>query len=114
MDQSLLIDTIMKSIEFRQNLVILIFGVIGFALAKSWPDRVAHPEMKALKRLLLPILLGGASLALMLFEQWKLVNAISGNTFVDFSRYWLNFFGEPVLDLLIVGTALTLLFELRG
>jgi hypothetical protein len=101
----------MKSVEFRQNLVTLLFGVIGFAVAKSWPDRVNHPEVKALKRLLFPIFFGAASLAMMLYEQRRLVQSISRQSFGEFSTHWTNC-GEPVLDVLITLEALTLLLGL--
>jgi hypothetical protein len=112
-NSSLLIDTVMKSVEFRENLVILLFGVIGFALAKSWPDRVAHPELRSLRHLLPPIFLGSASLLLMLYQQRTLVSAITSDTFMSTAQNWINR-GEPVLDILIALTAVTLLWGLRG
>jgi hypothetical protein len=111
-DQDKLIDVIAKSVEFRQTIVTLLFGVAGFALAKSWPDRVSHPERRALRRLLPSILLGSITLIVMLYEQRKLVLAVSGESFRTFSVHWLNY-GEPALDVLIVLMALFLFFGLR-
>jgi hypothetical protein len=110
--QDKLIDVVTKSVEFRQTLVTLILGVAGFALAKTWPDRVSHPDRRSLWRLLPCILLGAASLGTMLYEQRRLLKAVSEGGITEFSVHWLNY-GEPWLDGLIVLAALALLIGLR-
>lgn len=111
-DQHQIIDVVTKSVEFRQTLVTLLFGVTGFALAQSWPHRMSHPQRSALRRLLPCMIAGALALLMMLYEQRRLAEAVSEESFTAYSVHWLNI-GEPVLDVLIVSMAFVLFYGLR-
>ena len=113
-DHGKVVDVVTKSIDFRQVLVALLLGVAGFVIARSWPAGQNHPDSKTFRRLFPCVLLGAASGIVMLYEQRRLVDTISQPTgsILDFSQHWLSI-GEPLLDFLIVATALALLVGIR-
>lgn len=114
-DQGKVVDVVTKSIDFRQTLVALLLGVAGFVIARSWPAGQNHPDSRTFWRLFPCILLGSASGIVMLYEQRRLVDTLSqaSGSILGFSQYWLSICGEPLLDFLIVATALALLFGIR-
>jgi hypothetical protein len=101
LDSGKLIDVYTKSIELRQNLVIVILGAMGYALSKSWLDPAPSPDKGRFRGLLPCALTSSAALVVMLYEQRKMVSAITREAFFDLSVHWLNF-GEPLLDILII------------
>jgi hypothetical protein len=112
LDNGKLIDVCTKSIEFRQNLVIVILGAIGYALSKSWLDHSSSPDKKVFRRLLPGIIISSFALIVMLYEERRMVQSISQEAFHDLSQQWLNV-GEPLLDGLIILSAITLLVGLK-
>jgi len=113
-DQGKIVDVVTKSIDFRETLVALLLGVAGFVIARSWPAGQNRPDSKTFWRLLPCMLLGAASGIVMLYEQRRVVETISqsGSSILAFSEHWLSI-GEPLLDSLIVATALALLIGIR-
>lgn len=107
-ESSAVVDVVMKSIEFRQTVITVLLGVVGFILGKTWRDRTGQLDHTVFRRMSATILLSAASLALMFYEQRRALQAISRDAISDFATHWLNF-GQPVLDGLIVCSALALL-----
>ncbi|SRR2546422_5221635 len=107
-DQTTLVDVVTKSIETRQTVVSVLLGVIGFILGKSWRDQQGQLDRGVFRRLAASIVLAAGSLVVVFYEQRRLLQAVSRDAFPAFATHWLNC-GEPVLDGLIVLTALALL-----
>jgi SNF family Na+-dependent transporter len=107
-EPSALVDVVMKSIEFRQTVITVLLGVVGFILGKTWRDRTGQLDHTVFRRMCPAVLFAAASLVLMFYEQRKALQAISRDAIPDFATHWLNF-GEPALDTLIVCAALALL-----
>jgi hypothetical protein len=106
-DPSKTIEAITKALEMRQNLVLLIFGAVGFVLSQQWADRA-----KKFNQMLPCSVLAGLAIVWMLIEQRGIVLAITTAAYTDLSKHWVNT-GQWVLDGLITSSAFFLVWGLR-